>query len=230
MKKIILLFFVLSFTLMSTFAATPDFITNDSIANIQQRIESIGVKILNYNSIPNRAVFVFNVNKKQNARSRYKDRQIILYRGLYNRMASDDEIAVVLAHEISHSVDSYHGIMKGYFSWLPNHLAPKKYEYKADKRGVDYMVRAGYNPVAMIVMMSKVFPQTRYDWYSSHPLATRRMMEVYEYIYKKYPEYLVNNSYKDNPFYQNFLLTSQENREMFKNKTENKIKKSVKYK
>ena len=81
----------------------------------------------------------------------------------------------------------------------------------------------------MIVVMSKAFPQSRYDWYSTHPLTSRRMMEVYEYIYKKYPEYLVNNPYKNDPYYQNFLLTSQKNREKFKKKIETKSKGQVNY-
>ena len=91
------------------------------------------------------------------------------------------------------------------------------------------MVQAGYNPVAGIVVMSKCFPQSRYDWYSTHPLTSRRMMELYEYIYKKYPEYLANNAYKNDLYYQNFLLTSKQNRKNFQNKVQNNSKQSLKY-
>ena len=63
----------------------------------------------------------------------------------------------------------------------------------------------------------------------THPLTSRRMMEVYEYIYKKYPEYLVNNPYKENPFYQNFLLTSKENREKFQQKVKSNSTRKVHY-
>lgn len=55
------------------------------------------------------------------------------------------------------------------------------------------------------------------------------MMEVYEYIYKKYPEYLVNNPYKENPFYQNFLLTSKENREKFQQKVKSNSTRKIHY-
>ena len=92
------------------------------------------------------------------------------------------------------------------------------------------MVNAGYHPVAMIVAMSKNFPQGRYEIFSSHPLATRRMMEVYEYIYKKYPEYLVDNKYRKNIYYQNFLLTSKENREKFQEKVKTNSNKKIRYK
>ena len=80
-----------------------------------------------------------------------------------------------------------------------------------------------------VLMMNKSFGQRRYDWRSSHPLTSRRMMEVYEYIYKKYPEYLVNNPYKTNIYYQNFLLTSKENRAKFQEKVKTNSTKKVNY-
>ena len=229
MKKIVLLLCVSLAVCTASYASNAELITTQSVIEAQNRIDSIGFKILNSNGIEKRTVFDFDIKKTKNAYSRHKDRQIVLYRGMYNRLTTDDEVAAILSHEISHSVDSYDGVLRGYFSHLGYAFAPKKYEYKADKRGVDYMVNAGYNPVAMIVVMSKALPQERYDWCSKHPLTSRRMMEVYEYIYKKYPEYLVNNKYKDNPYYQNFLLTSKENRAKFQKKVESGSKNSVKY-
>lgn len=91
------------------------------------------------------------------------------------------------------------------------------------------MVNAGYNPVAMIVMMNKVMPQGRYEFLSTHPLTSRRMAYVYEYIYTKYPQYLKNNKYQDNIYYQNFLLTSQDNRRKLQKKIESKSDKKVRY-
>ena len=78
-------------------------------------------------------------------------------------------------------------------------------------------------------MLNKCCGQNRFDWHRSHPLTSRRMMEVYEYIYKKYPEFLANNEYKNNLYYQNFLLTSQENRLKFQNKVKTNSKKRIKY-
>lgn len=226
---VFLLFTFLSICNASYAFFDKEFVNNQSVIESQNRIDRIGFNILNSNGIEKRTVFDFDVSKTKNAYSRHSDRQIVMYRGLYNRLSSDDEVAAILAHEISHSVDSYNGVLRGYFSIWGYAFSPKKYEYKADKRGVDFMVNAGYNPVAMIVVMSKAFPQKRYDWYSTHPITSRRMMEIYEYIYKKYPEYLVNNKYKDNPFYQNFLLTSKENRAKFQKKIESGSKNSVHY-
>ena len=230
MKKLILLVFLLFNLCLVSLARTAEIINESKTVEIQNKIDVIGFRLLNSNGIERRTVFDFDIKRTKNAYSNSRNRQIVMYRGMYNHLSSDDEIAAILAHEISHSVDSYNGILRGYFTPLTYKLCTKKYEYKADKRGVDYMVNAGYNPVAMIVVMSKAFPQARYDWmFFSHPLTSRRMMEVYEYIYKKYPEYLANNKYKDNPYYQNFLLTSKENRAKFQKKIESKSKKSVHY-
>lgn len=208
-----------------------EFDTEESWAAIQaqNRIDKIGFRILNSNGIEKRTVFDYNTKNVKNAGSSMRDRQITVYKGIYNRLASDDEVAAVLSHEISHSTDSYDGIFRGFFSPFSYNLAPKKYEYKADKRAVDYMVNSGYNPIALIVVMNKTMPQTRYDWCSSHPLTSRRMMEIYEYICKKYPEYLANNAYRENIYYQNFLLTSKENRKKFQKKIQTKSNGSVNY-
>lgn len=229
MKKIFVLISILGILCTSAYGATSEIVSGESIKKAQLKIDQIGFKLLNYNGIEKRTVFDFDTKNTKNAYSRSTDRQIVVYRGLYNRLESDDEIAAILAHEIAHSIDSYNGIFRGVFYSWSYYFAPKKYEYKADKKAVDYMVHAGYNPIALIVVMSKIFPQNRFDWYSTHPLASRRMMEVYEYIYKKYPEYLANNAYKNNIYYQNFLLTSKENRAKFQKKIETKSKRSVNY-
>ena len=230
MKKILLLFICLFMSFSNTFAAnTGYYISSAEAAKIQKEVSKVGIRLLNSNGLKNRTVFFFDANSSRKAYSIHRDRQIIIYRGLYVLLDDEDQLAAVLAHEISHSMDSYDGIFRGFFHNLNNLCTPRKYEYKSDKRAVDYMVNAGYNPVALIVVMSKVFPQTRYEWCCTHPLTSRRMMEVYEYIYKKYPEYLVNNPYKENPFYQNFLLTSKENREKFQQKVKSNSTRKIHY-
>ncbi|MBR1616942.1 M48 family metalloprotease [bacterium] len=193
-------------------------VNSKHIITAQNKIDEIGFRILNSNYIQKRTVFDLDIKRYKNANSNLKNRQITVYRTLFERMQTDDEIAFVLAHEIAHSVESYDGIFRGFFHFLSYAFAPRKYEYKADKHALDYMVKAGYNPLASIVVLSKISPQTRYEWCHNHPLTTKRMMALYEYIYQKYPEYLVNNKYKDNMFYQNFLLNSIEARKKFQNK------------
>lgn len=195
----------------------------------QELVSQIGFRLLNSSRIKERMVFQY-VNKDTiNAVTHYSGRRIIIYGGIMNYTTDEDMVAAILAHEISHGIDYSHGIFRGAFSFLPSTFTPRKYEKKADKRAIDFMVNAGYNPVAMIVMMNKVFAQDRYEFMSTHPLASRRMAYVYEYIYYKYPEFLKNNKYINDVYYQNFLLNSQDNRRKLKEKIDTHSKGNVNY-
>lgn len=195
----------------------------------QEYINQIGFRLLNANRIKHRMVFEYSTKKIVNAVTLYNGRRIVFYEGLMLYTTDDDQVAAVLAHEISHGIDYYHGIMRGTFSLLPGMFVPRKYERKADKRAIDFMVNAGYNPVGMIVMMNKAFPQRRYEFFASHPLTSRRMAYVYEYIYYKYPEFLKNNKYQDDIYYQNYLLNSQHNRRKLQKKVESGSRDNVRY-
>ena len=74
------------------------------------------------------------------------------------------------------------------------------------------MVNAGYNPLGLITFIHKAYPQRRFDRFACSNLTSKRLAIIYEYIFVKYPQYLVNNVYLSNPVYQNFLLTSVDNR------------------
>ena len=120
-------------------------------------------------------------------------------------------------------------MFKGFLNSLQIKAAPKKYELFLDKRGVDFMVTAGYNPLAMITYINKTYPQKRQDKIARSNLTSKRLANIYEYIYTKYPIYLQNNEYSENYYYQNFLLTSQENRKKLHDKIKSGSKKKVKY-
>ena len=214
MKKILLALGLFLLTL-PTFALEIDLTKS---GKEQKYINEIGFRILNANKIEQRANFYYyDKNNIVNAWSRFSDRQITVTKGLLAYIDDDNEIAGILAHEIAHSVQSYDGILKGFFTPVRYAFLPRKYEMEADKKAVDYMVKAGYNPVGYIAIQSKLFSQTRYDIWQFHPLSSKRMATVYEYIYRKYPAYLADNKYIDNIYYQNFLITSQKNREKLKN-------------
>ncbi len=225
MKKIVFAVLLMLFSL-PVFAITVEVKTagkNEKIVN------EVGYKILNANRIPYKITFyVINNSKQPNAATYYRNGVIGVYDSLIKYTEDENEIAGILAHEISHAVDYRQGIFRGYFSFL-NSLNSKNYEYKADKRAVDYLVKANYNPLALIVALNRIAPEYRYDAFSSHPLTSRRLATIYEYIYVKYPEYLVQNEYKDNMIYQNFLITSKENRKRLEEKIKSNSNKKVKY-
>ena len=226
MKKLLILFALLIFGINAQAAVTVKVLPTK-----EQRalVNKVGYTLLNANRIPHKMIFSVKTSKSPNAYTYYVDNEIVVTNSLLETIANEDELAAILAHEISHGVDYRQGVFKGYFTYLSNNLSPKKYEYKADKRAVDYMVKAGYNPVALIVVLNTIAPQSRYDWCLSHPLTSRRMATIYEYIYAKYPQYLVQNEYKDNLVYQNFLLTSRENRAKLEQKIKNNSTRKVKY-
>lgn len=200
--------------------------------NIQTRIDSIGTNLLNTNRIPRRIIFTYNKKEKKAFLSTDKaltKRQIIIYDGLYQSVQTDDELAAMLAREISTALKSYDGMWGGTLDSIEVALGSKKFETVADKRAVDYMVNAGYNPVALIIFINKTCPQKRFDRFSRHNLTSKRLARIYEYITYKYPQYLENNELFENEYYQNFLLTSLENRIKLKEKIQNKSTEEIKY-
>lgn len=200
--------------------------------NIQSRIDSIGTNLLNMNKIPRRIIFTYNKKDKKAFLSTDKaltKRQIIIYDGLYQSVQTNDELAAMLAREISTAIKSYDGMWGGTLDTIEVALGSKKFETVADKRAVDYMVNAGYNPIALIIFINKTCPQKRFDRFSRHNLTSKRLARIYEYITYKYPQYLENNELFENKYYQNFLLTSLENRIKLKEKIQNKSTEEIKY-
>ncbi len=207
MKKV---FVVLALMLLAPVFAYE--VSNRTDGKFEKMTQSVGYTILNANKIPHRTNFSVAKKEYANAYATYSGKEIVVTKGLFRVINTEDELAAMLSHEISHIVDFNKGVMKGYFSIIPNIISPRKYEKLADKRAVDYMVNAGYNPVAIIVVLNKIGDEQRFEVFSSHPITSKRLLAVYEHIYKKYPQYLVNNSFKDDLAYQNFLLTSKDNR------------------
>lgn len=199
-------------------------------ANVQQTIDETGFKLLNANKLDK--IIVFSHNKKRNIvkeKMTWVKREVIVYDKDLIHAQSDDELAALLAREVSLSMRTYDGSIGGIISALQVKMSPKKYELVADKRAADYMVTAGYNPLGLITYIVKSAPQKKQDAVSSHNLTSKRLMHIYEHIYFKYPCYLVNNTYIDNEYYQHFLLSSIENRRKLEVKIKTKDKGRVDY-
>ncbi len=226
MKKIIYILLIMSI-MCGSINANPV-----EINAIQQRVDNVGTRLLNFNRIPKRIIFTFDKEGKADWLSKYKAlkrRQIIVYGEQYQFIQSDDEIAAMLAREIATVMKSYSGMWGGTIDAIQVALSSKKFETVADKRAVDYMVKAGYNPLALIVYINKTCPQKRQDVIARHNLTSKRLARIYEYITYKYPEYLQDNEYINNQYYQNFLLNSVENRRMLEEKIKTNSAKEVDY-
>ena len=158
----------------------------------EEKVLKVGQKIMIDNRIPKRVpILVDSSTKTVNANSSTYDKIVTVYAGMFLYIDNDDELAYVLSHEIAHSVEAYGGMIK-YMAMKSN---SKKYEQKADLNAIDYMVKAGYNPVAAITLGNKIFGEPVWDWGFTylHPKGSKRLMDMYKYIYVKYPQYL--NSY-----------------------------------
>lgn len=230
MKKIILIALTVLITL-PTLAVDESVLAEEN--SINTRINNIGTKILNANKIEKRIIFVYDKNSKlevlKNTKSLTK-RQVVLYEDSYKFVETDDELAAYIAREIPTALRSYDGIASGWLSSLKIKAAPKKYELVFDKFAIDYMVKAGYNPLGLITFINKSCPQKRQDTFSGSNLTSKRLAQIYEHIYINHPSFLANNTYIQNEHYQNFLLTSQGNRRLLQEKITNKDwKKNVKY-
>ena len=229
MKKFILICVLMLFILPAFAADERKLIEHQTI---QSRIDDCGSKILNSNKIERRVVFAYSEADKSGLLEVDKDltrRQVVVYAGKYKFVDSEDELAAVLSREIAIAARTYDGIFNGSLRALQIKAAPKKFEIVADKTAVDYMVKAGYNPLGLITYIQKTSPQRRFDMISNKNLTSKRLAMIYEYIYMKYPYFLVNNTYLDNVHYQNFLLTSVENRRLLHEKIKNHSKGKVKY-
>lgn len=84
----------------------------------------------------------------------------------------------------------------------------RKDEYEADLTGVDIMVNAGYNPLAMIVMLYKISSEDYIEFFYDHPTGIKRIMNCYDYIKYNYPDY-IKYGY-DSPTYEDALILINE--------------------
>lgn len=218
MKRI---FFSILICILVTSSATADELRLDKETQFQKKVMQIGFKILNDNQIEKRMTFYYSPRQNVNASTYLSSKQITLYKGILPFVDSDDELAAILSHEIAHGVDAHRGLWRRI---MMNSHSPA-FEFKADQKGADYMVKAGYNPVALIVILNKIAGEP--NWFersSTHPEGSARLVALYDYIYATYPQYLINNAYKSNIYYQNFLLTTKKERKEIREKYTPKTK------
>ncbi len=222
MKKILVLLGVLLIGSCS-FAEEILVIKNVNMSNFwrkkdidEEKVLQVGQRIMISNRIPKRVpIFVDSHKDTINAYSSTYDKRVTIYAGMFLYMDNDDELAYILSHEIAHSVEAYGGMIK----YLAINANSKKYEQKADLTGIDYMVKAGYDPIAAITMGNKIFGEPVWDWgfTYTHPKGSKRLLDMYKYIYVKYPQYL-NSPYTQTASYKNFTYSMNKEIKEFQQK------------
>ena len=205
-------------------------ITMDTLWNrtgkYEEKVITIGSKLLYDNNINKRVPFVVDRSKELNARSSLCYKVVSINKGLLPYIDNDDEMAFIIGHEIAHSLDAY----GGYFKWIAMNFRSKHYEYKSDLASIDLMVKSGYNPVAAITCANKWMPEEQYDLFSTHPKTSKRLMEIYKYISVNYP-WALKSSMTSNIHYINFKRSMDRDIKDFEYKTAQKeLKKQQKTK
>ena len=176
----------------------------DSTAALN-RVNTIGQKLLSANNISQKIEFKVSNEDTVNA---YADinKEIHVYRGLLEYVETDDELAGVIGHEMGHIVNGHcakqgilgagiSAIFSGIFknqtaqavsSQLAQNKISRNDEFEADITGVDIMTKAGYNPLGMVSLLSKI-SSNYVDFFQTHPSGDKRILNAYNYIEYNYP-------------------------------------------
>ncbi|MDD3238429.1 MAG: M48 family metalloprotease [Candidatus Gastranaerophilales bacterium] len=222
MKKFLLLLLGLFFTVNLAFA---DVIVESNVnmdnfwqknGKAEQKILAVSSKIINANKLDKRVPVLYDRTPKViNAFAYLRTKDVHISQGFLPYVDSDDELAYIISHEIAHSLDAYGGC----FKWISMKFNSKSYEYKADLIGLDLMAKAGYNPLAGLIVANKVFPEPQSDWgfWNTHPIGSKRLMKMYKYIYNKYPQAL-DSQLDSNIYYVNFKYSSAKDIRAFEQK------------
>lgn len=212
MKKLITLLLALMISIGAASAEIYVFEDSVTMTNFWEKngketkkVLLVAQKIMSSNKLNKRVPVILDKSTVPNAMTNGMDRRIIVYKGLLPLIDNDDELAFILAHEMAHDMDFY----GGFLNYTAMTFNSKKYEVKADTKAVDYMVNAGYDPISAIISINKIAEEPMIDWLASHPRGTKRMMNLYKYIYVKYPQAL-NSPKTSSPYYKNFLYTMNE--------------------
>lgn len=198
MKKIILSLFTVVCMIAPATAAT--WVAAD-------RVAPVGKVIVEKNSLPSKITFkVVNGAADNSAVSTTNVIQIsstdLTYAG------NDNEVAAVISYEIGQIINGKSGKDKlrnaakaalaeklskdNILNTAANSefLASKqnlKDQKEADMTGVDLMINAGYNPLAMVVVITKM-PGSNIEIALGKPANSERAMSVYNYLIYNYPE------------------------------------------
>ena len=209
MKKIFVLFLLSLFLFgMKAFAEVTNN-TDWTNATSVSRVNTIGKNLLGKNNLPTNITFKIIESDDINAYANGEN-ELCVFTGLLKYVTDDTELAGVIAHEIGHILNNHvakQSIFNAFSATLINNaninqniktgaaiaqnLSMKKMsrneESEADVTAVDLMVKAGYNPLAMVSVLYKI-SGNYVDFFEDHPSGDKRTMYIYNYISYTYPD------------------------------------------
>lgn len=197
MKKFIVSMFALAFMVSPAFAAK---------WNAVDRVSTVGKTIITKNALPAKTTFkVVNGTADNSGTSLTNVIQIsstdLTYAG------NDSEVAAVIANEMGHIINgtySKNQMRNAAKNAITSKLSSENIittaanseflanktnlsdEKAADITGVDLLAKTNYNPLAMIVVITKK-PGSTLEALQGKPSNTERAMNVYDYMAYNYP-------------------------------------------
>lgn len=197
MKKLLLALFVIGLIVMPASAAS--WVAAD-------RVSPVGAKLVEKNKLPKNLTFKVVNGEAGNSNATttniiYVSSTDLTYAG------NDNEVAAVVSNELGHIINGQATKTKlrdfaktainnslsqdNVITSAANseYLASKtslKDNKEADVTGTDLMIQAGYNPLAMVVLVTKM-PGSNLEILQGKPANSERAMNVYDYLTYNYP-------------------------------------------
>lgn len=215
MKKFLIGIFTLLLGLQCFAATTTTTATTSTdwdSAAAQKRLNNIAYVIIKSNGLPDGISIKVSNDEDANAYANI-NKEIYVYRGMLNYAVTDEELAAVLGHEMGHIINGHNAKQSILNSIIANITGSikadttakavgvaaaqqlsstklsRKDEFEADITSVDLLVKANYNPLALISVLNKICGNY-IDVISSHPSGEKRLMNIYNYIEYNYPEWI----------------------------------------
>lgn len=166
----------------------------------QRRIMAVGVKILE--QIPNPPEIIFKLDDSEMINAYVTNEIVAVTRGMMRFVKSEDELAVVLGHEIAHVTRNHilkrtsltlsailleklagkEGTYRAVKGLLP--IFDRDQEREADYFGLIYAYKAGYDPTAGVDIWERISVEVAgsmtKDFFDSHPWSPERMLRAKE--------------------------------------------------
>lgn len=199
MKKILVSLLVIFAVTLQVNAATTWVAKN--------RVSTVGQQLLTKNSITAKLTFKVVDGAADNSNAG-KTKVVNISSDLLQYTGNDNEVAAAISNELGHIICCHadkskllNYVLSGSnlqtaasssdtaaagADYLSSKFSEKESE-EADITGVNLMIKAGYNPLAMIVWITKQ-PGSALDIIKSQPNNFDRAMATYKYLYYAYPQ------------------------------------------
>jgi len=204
-------------------------------ANLQKYVDGIGQKLARVSHRPDWEYHFVALNDKSINAFALPGGYIFITKGMLKKLTTEAQLAAILSHETTHVVARHSSaamsreigiglllsavtsektprstlIATNLTRQILNLRYSRKDEHEADLGGLEYMVRAGYNPYGMVETMQMLQNQQKLrpiEFLSSHPSPQNRIEYLTEEIQDVYHN-IEDLKIGKEAYYQNVLRT-----------------------